>query len=224
MSIGWIKLHRSLNDHWINERRVFSKYEAWLDILMNVNYDDKKTLLKGKLYEVKRGQSILSIESWAKRFGWDRSSVRRFFNLLQKDGMILLVSDNKTTHLTVCNYDSYQGKEPAEDQQTTNKKPSKGNQKATPKEGKEEEENKEEKKIPNFEEFFEYCKSKYIEEGKNPENFKIGWKRKYDSWVVNGWKDGNNKQINNWKSKILNSIEHIKAEEPEKSQYYEMPL
>jgi hypothetical protein len=87
--------------------------------------------------------------------------------------------------------------------------------------------NKETKKqiiIPTFEEFFEYCKSKYIEEGKNPENFKTGWKRKYDSWVVNGWKDGYNNEIKNWKSKALNSMEHIKAEEPEKPKYYEMPL
>jgi hypothetical protein len=78
--------------------------------------------------------------------------------------------------------------------------------------------------IPPFEEFFEYCKSKYIEEGKNPENFKTGWKRKYDSWVVNGWKDGFDNEIKNWKTKILNSMERIKAEEPEKPKYYEMPL
>jgi hypothetical protein len=224
MSIGWIKLHRSLSDHWINEKRKFSKYEAWLDILMNVNYEDNKVLIKGKLYEVKRGQSILSLDSWAKRWIWDKSAVRRFFNLLQKDSMIEIVSDNITTHLTICNYDSYQGQENADETQKKRKRNSKEIQMTPIKESKEEEENKEEKKIPPFEEFFEYCKSKYIEEGKNPENFKTGWKRKYDSWVVNGWKDGFDNEIKNWKSKALNSMEHIKAEEPEKPKYYEMPL
>jgi hypothetical protein len=222
---GWIKLHRSLTDHWIyNERRKFSKLEAWIDILMTVNYEDKKILIKGKLYDVKRGQSILSLDSWAKRWNWDKSAVRRLFNLLQNDSMIEIISDNITTHITVCKYDSYQSIENANETQTKRKRNSNEIQTTPTKEDKEYKEDKEIKKIPNFEEFFEYCKSKYIEEGKNPENFKIGWKRKYDSWVVNGWKDGNNKQINNWKSKILNSIQHIKAEEPEKSQYYEMPL
>ena len=33
---------------------------------------------------------------------------------------------------------------------------------------------------------------------------------KYLSWVENGWKDGNDKPIKNWKSKLLNTIPHIK--------------
>lgn len=33
---------------------------------------------------------------------------------------------------------------------------------------------------------------------------------KYDSWVVNGWRNGNNKQIKNWKSTLLNTIPYIK--------------
>lgn len=32
---------------------------------------------------------------------------------------------------------------------------------------------------------------------------------KYKSWIENDWKDGNNKQIKNWKSKILNTIQFL---------------
>lgn len=107
---GWIKIHRSITSHWLySEKRTYSKLEAWYDILLNVNYSDNKVMLKGKLYEVKRGESILSYESWGKRWNWDKSKVRRFFNLLKNDSMIELKCDNTTTHLTICKYDSYQG-------------------------------------------------------------------------------------------------------------------
>lgn len=32
---------------------------------------------------------------------------------------------------------------------------------------------------------------------------------KYNSWVENGWKDGNQKKIVNWKSKLLNTIPYL---------------
>jgi hypothetical protein len=116
---GWIKLHRSITNHWLyTEKRKFSKFEAWNDMLLNVNYSDCKTIIKGNLYQVKRGQSILSLDSWAKRWNWDKSSVRRFFNLLEKDEMIVVKSDNVTTHLTICKYEDYQDERNANETQT----------------------------------------------------------------------------------------------------------
>jgi len=107
---GWIKIHRSITNHWLyTEKRVFSKFEAWNDILLTVNFTDAKTIIKGNLYEVKRGQSILSLDSWSKRWNWDKSKVRRFLNTLQLDNIVVIKSDTVTTQLTVCNYESYQG-------------------------------------------------------------------------------------------------------------------
>jgi hypothetical protein len=60
------------------------------------------------------------------------------------------------------------------------------------------------KKIPTFIEFRDYAI-----EHKPLANIK-DLKLKYDSWVANGWKDGNNKKIVNWKSKILNTLPFIK--------------
>lgn len=116
---GWIKIHRSITDHWLyTEKRCFSKFEAWNDILLNANYSDSKTIIKGKIYEIKRGESILSFESWGKRWNWDKSKVRRFFNLLQSDNMVIMKCDNITTHLTICNYDNYQSNGNADETQT----------------------------------------------------------------------------------------------------------
>jgi hypothetical protein len=69
------------------------------------------------------------------------------------------------------------------------------------------EDNKENKNkennIPEFIEFLSYA----IE--KEPLICEVDLKRKFDAWVVNGWKDGNDKKISNWKSKLLNTIKFI---------------
>jgi hypothetical protein len=129
---GWIKLHRSIKDHWLyTEKRAFSKYEAWCDILINVNYADAKQVIKGKVYVIKRGESIYSLDTWGKRWGWDRSKVRRFIKLLESDSMIVLKSDNTTTHLTVCNYETYQDERNAKETQTKRKRNASENQTTT---------------------------------------------------------------------------------------------
>lgn len=109
MDKGWISLHRKIKDHWIwQEKKTFSNLEAWLDILLTVNHSDKKVLIKTTLFEVKRGESILSLDSWAKRWNWNKSKVRRFLILLQNDNMIVANNEQKTTRITVLKYDSYQ--------------------------------------------------------------------------------------------------------------------
>lgn len=103
---GWISLHRSIRDHWIWQDP--NKLRWWLDILMSVNHEDAKVNVGFQLFECKRGQSIMSLQSWAKRWGVSKDTVRNFFVLLAKDGMIHTENMLKTTRLTVCNYDTYQ--------------------------------------------------------------------------------------------------------------------
>ncbi len=109
MNNGYISIHRKIQSHWLwDERRTFSNAEAWIDILMTVNHSDKKVLIKNSLLEVQRGESILSLDSWGKRWKWNKSKVRRFLKLLENEEMICLKNEVNTTRLTVCNYDSYQ--------------------------------------------------------------------------------------------------------------------
>ena len=83
---GWVKLYRKTKDHWLwgSERRL----KWWLDILLTVNYTDSKVLIRGSLIDCKRGQSIRSLETWAKDWGVSKKTVKDFFLLLQKDNMI----------------------------------------------------------------------------------------------------------------------------------------
>ncbi len=105
---GWIKLHRDILRHWIFDDP--EKLKAWLTILLEVNHKPDKVNLGNELLECGRGESLKSLDSWASLFGpkWNKSKVRRFFRLLQKDDMIVQKSERKTTRITVCNYDSYQ--------------------------------------------------------------------------------------------------------------------
>jgi hypothetical protein len=192
---GWIKLHRSIKDHWLyTENRVFSKFEAWNDILLSVNFADAKQVIKGKIYNIKRGESTMSLDTWAKRWNWDKSKVRRFLTLLQSDGMIVLVSDNITTHLTVCNYASYQDERNASETPMKRKRNTDEIQTTPIKEEQEQQEQKESKfKKPTIEEISLYME----EQGMNniAERF-------YNHYEAKGWVIGKN-PIKNWKACVI---------------------
>lgn len=57
---------------------------------------------------------------------------------------------------------------------------------------------------PSLNDFIEYAKSK------KPNIDVIHVKSKYESWVENGWKDGNDKEIKNWKIKLNNTLPYLK--------------
>lgn len=64
--------------------------------------------------------------------------------------------------------------------------------------------------IPTFEEFKIYALD-------NKPNVDLSsLELKYKSWKENGWKDGNNKKIENWKTKLLNTLPHIKEKVAQK--------
>jgi hypothetical protein len=106
---GWIKLHRSIRDHYLfKSNRPKSYREAWEDVLFIVNYEPKKVLIRGQIYNCDRGQSLQSLQAWANEFHWSIHQVRTFFTLLENDKMMTTEGLQYTTRLTVCNYDKYQ--------------------------------------------------------------------------------------------------------------------
>jgi hypothetical protein len=120
MTDGWIKLYRKSFDHWLyNESRPHTRREAWEDILLMCNHDDTKILIHGELIVCKRGQSVMSLKSWATHFKWTIQKVRTFFELLRLDSMIELEGLKKTTRITVCNYDVYQTSQHTDNTQIT---------------------------------------------------------------------------------------------------------
>lgn len=110
MNQGWIKLHRKLLDNplW-TEKREFSRAECWIDILMNVQHTDEvqEVLIKNKLIECARGESIKSLDTWASRWGMSKSKARRVLNLFQSMNMIVLEDVRVSTRLRVLQFSEY---------------------------------------------------------------------------------------------------------------------
>ncbi|UIK39220.1 DnaD domain protein [Staphylococcus epidermidis] len=106
---GWISLHRSIQKHWLfEEKRKFSRFEAWIDILMMANHTDNKIMHDGDLITVKRGQRITSLRQLGERWSWSITKVDKYLKILESDGMLDVKKDTKKTVLTVVNYDDYQ--------------------------------------------------------------------------------------------------------------------
>ena len=105
---GFIQLHRKIQDHWLyQEKRTFSKFEAWVDMLMLANHKDNKFVLGNELVEVKRGQFITSIRKLEDRWNWSNTKIINFLKLLESDEMIVFKSDTKKTVITIDKYDFY---------------------------------------------------------------------------------------------------------------------
>jgi hypothetical protein len=103
---GWIKLERSLLNHWIFQDSV--KFRIWIGLLLIVNHSDQKVNIGLNIYDCKRGQSVMSLLSWANTFKVSKDYIRNFFKLLEKDGMITIENIKISTRITICNYDTYQ--------------------------------------------------------------------------------------------------------------------
>jgi hypothetical protein len=110
-SHGWISLYRKIQENEFypsNEKRPFTRFEAWIDLLLNTNHSEKKVFLKNKIYTCKRGESLRSLLTLSITWRWSRNRVRRFLELLHKDGAINIVSDSNTTRICIINFEKYQ--------------------------------------------------------------------------------------------------------------------
>jgi len=141
---GFIKLYRGVNQHWLWGDA--EKLKWWIDILFEVNYEPKKVLIGGTLIQCERGQVLYSLQTWATRWRVDVNKVRRFFSLLESDGMIETKSAGKTTCLTVCNYASYNDWRQDGDTEVTGSRQDGDTEVTTTEEGQEGKEGKERKK------------------------------------------------------------------------------
>jgi hypothetical protein len=152
---GWVKIHRKVQDHWMfKEQREFSRFEAWLDMLLCANHSEQKVIIQGIVYTVKQGESLHSLETWSKRWNWSKSKVKRFFDTLTKELMIVTTNETKTTRITICNYASYQVERNADETRTRRRRNADETQTEPNKNDKNE--NNEKKIVVNVELFLEW--------------------------------------------------------------------
>ena len=198
---GWIKLDREITSHWIFKDEW--KFRNWIDLLTLVNHTEQKVNIKGTVLTCKRGETLCSLDTLARRWNCDKSKVRRFLKLLESDSMIELKSEHITTRLTICKYDTYQGERNADETQMKLKRKASETQVTPNKNDKKENNNT----IPSFQEFLAYALEKKPKI--NQEDLRL----KYESWKESNWSTNRNGKlhpITNWKTTLLNTLPYLK--------------
>ena len=126
---GYIKVFRSLFNHWISQRKDY--FYAWIWLLSKANHKTAKILIGGNLVEVKRGEFISSRNKIAQATGMTENKIRKFLKLLEKDAMIIQKTTKQFTKITISNYDTYQDAAQTNHQHTTNRAPTEHQQSTT---------------------------------------------------------------------------------------------
>ena len=109
MDKGWISIHRKiLKNPIVKMGKCYSRFEAWLWLLLRATYSKQKVVLGSDIYHLKSGEILTSQKKLCKQFNWGNSKLRTFLLLLEKDEMILVKTNKKLTHLTVLNFNELQ--------------------------------------------------------------------------------------------------------------------
>jgi hypothetical protein len=96
---GWIAVYRSMRTHPIvgfhlhakpadPSRGAWQPAVAWLDLLMECNYEDGTINNNGRRMTLRRGQVLGATSYLATRWNWTPKAVRGWLDRLEEDGMI----------------------------------------------------------------------------------------------------------------------------------------
>ncbi len=106
---GYFLIHRRFFNHWLwDERRRYSRAEAWLDLIQQASFADGQRFVSGSVVPLQRGQLFISTRFLAARWQWNIKSVHQFLKLLEGERMIVQKVNAKGNTLTLVNFDSYQ--------------------------------------------------------------------------------------------------------------------
>lgn len=161
-----VKIHRQSIDNPMYFSEPFTKWMAWMDLLLTTSFKDWIIVVRGNVIEIKRWQNWYSEETLAERRKWSRNKVRRYLNYLETIQQIEQQKSKVKSIITIINYNKYQWNDTTDDtterhqtiQQTdTNKKDKKK------KEWKEEKKEKRERKNLGFSEAIELLIDTYNE-------------------------------------------------------------
>jgi DNA replication protein DnaD len=187
---GWIRIDRDITSHWIFKDEW--KFRNWIDLLTLVNHSEQKVNIKGMVLTCKRGQTLCSLDTLAKRWNCDKSKVRRFLKLLESDSMIELKSEHITTRLTICKYDTYQGERNADETQMTHKRNASETQMTPNKNDKNVKNERMLFIVPALQEVSAYCQER---------NNNVDSQKFFDFYESKGWMVGKNK-MKDWKAAV----------------------
>ncbi len=147
MNRGYIKLWRSSVDNPLYFSQPFTKWQAWVDLLLLANHKENVACVRGVHVTVKRGQVLAADGFLATRWKWSRNKVRRYLSQIGSKTIqqIEHQANNVCSLISITNWESYQGNGTANDTASdTAERQQKVQQKDTPKNVKNDKNDKEE--------------------------------------------------------------------------------
>ncbi len=127
--MAYIQLDRKYFNNFLwNEERVYSKAEAWLDLIQMARFEASTEFVNGKIIELQRGEIPASRRFLELRWQWGSTKVSNFLKILVSQGMINQKQTNGQTVLSLTKYKDYNksqttDKPPTNHEQTTDKPP-----------------------------------------------------------------------------------------------------
>ena len=115
MNEGWIVVNRRILKNFLWTDKPFSRGQAWIDMLLLANYEDRTIFRKNKIVTVNRGSFFTSVRELSERWGWGKNKVADFLNVLEAQKMIQRVTDASGTLVSIENYAVYQKREDADE-------------------------------------------------------------------------------------------------------------
>lgn len=108
MSEGWVKVHRSILNHWISGD-LFT-LGLWSLLILKANHQPNKWLYRGHLYELDRGECLISIHdiAAAQKPKISHKPISARLNMFEAEQMIVQKRSHRGTVVTILNYDKYQ--------------------------------------------------------------------------------------------------------------------
>lgn len=224
---GWISLHRKIQQSAIYPKGKFTKYEAWIDLLLMANHKDGQVVIGNDVFDIKRGQLIRSIRSLANKWKWSPNKVRRCLKMFEDLNQIRTKSVQKATQITICNYESYQDGRNSNGTQTEQQRNTNGTQTEQQRhtnnnDNKENKQNNVNKR-PSRNEVIQYFKQNQqsvIQAVKMFEHYEKTAKPRHKYW-----RDKKGYTIKNWKLKARNvwfednpNVSEVDVKVPEKYQ------
>jgi uncharacterized phage protein (TIGR02220 family) len=111
MDRGYVKLWRKIRSSFLWQDKPFTIGQAWVDLILLANHQDREVFFHQKVESCQRGQIITSILRLSEQWGWSRKKVKGFLDTCQKQHMLRYnIVDKRFIKITICNYFDYQDK------------------------------------------------------------------------------------------------------------------
>ncbi len=119
---GWIKLHRSFLSESVWQCSTPEQCKILITLLCMANFEPKKWIYEGKVYDLKAGQMITSLPSIVERCN-DKSitiqKVRTALKNFENIGFLTSVVNSHNRLITITNWNYYQSDQQDSNKQTT---------------------------------------------------------------------------------------------------------